>query len=95
MTIKFLDRAGTHSVASAPDNARFSLRNSGSSGYMVIAEYQQERKNSSGKAVTLNETEVFSGTLDKSTAEKCIDKIYEQLEAKESFCDLTDIQGEE
>ncbi|MCY3743648.1 MAG: hypothetical protein OXH00_21755 [Candidatus Poribacteria bacterium] len=91
MTIKFLDRNSSQSVASAPDDAQFSLRSrSDSDSYTVIAEYKEQGTKSMVNAVT-----IFSGSLDQATANKCIDKIYEHLLAKETFCDLTGIQGEE
>ena len=88
MTIKFLDGNGSQKIASAPEDATFGLRER-ESGCMIIAEYKEQGSKSMRNAVT-----IFSGPLDKATADECIDEIYKHLMEKEKFCDLTNIQRE-
>ena len=49
-------------------------------------------KRTSGQFFILASGTALAEPLDKDTADKCIDKIYEQLKAKETACDLVRIQ---
>ena len=52
-------------------------------------------KRESGEFFILANRTALAEPLDKDAADKCIDKIYEQLKAKETACDLVPIQKEE
>ena len=87
MRIKFVDKNGSLEVVNVEDDADFSVKES-ADGTFYIQVFKSPHTNQSGK---LYQKEVALSS-DKVTADKCIERIYDQLNAKKDFCDLSEVQ---
>lgn len=86
MLIKSIDEKGNRAVGNYPDDSNFIIEQD-REGLCYIAAHLPRPV----PPQTLPVQRVVSA-LDKKTANRCIDKIYDQLKSKEKDCDLTVIQ---
>ncbi len=86
MTIKYIDKNGSQCVANIPEDATYKVQEDSDKTFHVYADIPHARLKSMSPHTKLAES------LDKSIADKCIEKIYNQLIEKKDFCDLVDIQ---
>ena len=86
MTIKYIDKNGSQSVANIPDDATYKVEKNSDETFHVYADIPHARLKELSPHTRLAET------LDKTTADKCIEEIYNQLMEKKEYCDLVPIQ---
>ncbi len=86
MRIKYVDKNGSLETVYVEDDADFSVKEK--SGKFYIQAFKSPHTNQSGK---LYRKEIALSS-DKATANKCLEKIDDQLNANKSFCDLAEIQ---
>ena len=86
MTIKFVDKNGSLKVVTIPDGADYQLEQDDDGTYSLYANIPRT------KAVRMMPRKILAESLDKATADKCIERIYDQVIAKKDFCDLAEIQ---
>ena len=87
MIIKFVDKHGSLMVVTVDDDADFNVDTRDDGTYYIVA-YKSPH---TSKSRTLYR-KVLAESLDKTTADKCIEQIFEAIVAKETSCDLVDIQ---
>ena len=86
MIIKFIDKEGSLRVVTVQDDADFKVRSNEAGMHDIYAKLpRQLRRTPEIKLAEL---------LDKETADKCIERICDQLIAKKDFCDLAEIQSD-
>ena len=86
MRIKYVDNNGSLTTEYFEDDADFSVQESDGKFYIQV--YKSPHTNQSGKLYR----KVIALSSDKAIANKCIERIDDQLNDNKSFCDLVDIQ---
>lgn len=87
MTIKFVDKNGSLSVKNIDDDADLSVYEN-NDGTFDIECHKSAHTSKAGKLYR----KVIVLETDKATADKCVERIYDQVIAKKDFCDLVEIQ---
>lgn len=87
MTIKYVDKNGSLKVVTVEDDAEFSVKESADGTYYIFA-----FKSAHARGSRTRTQSTLAELLDKTTADKCINAIYDQLIAKKDYCDLSEIQ---
>ena len=87
MRIKYVDKNGSLKTEHFDDDADFSVLGE-SDGTIKIEAYKSAHTNKSGMLYR----KILTLASGKTTANKCIDRIHDQLIAKKDFCDLAEIQ---
>ena len=86
MTIKFVDKNGSLKVVTIPDGADYQVSEDDDGTYSIYANIPRI------KAVRMMPQRTLAESLDKTTADKCINKIYDQVIANKDYCDLSEVQ---
>lgn len=88
MRIKYVDKDGSQCVATVPgDDVDYNVGKDEDGTFYVYADIPHARlKRQPPK-------KILAELLDKSTADKCIVEIYNQLKENNTFCDLVGIQS--
>ena len=86
MTIKFVDKNGSLKVVTVPDESDFDVKSIEDGSFCIYSQVPGVK----GSRMRRNKT--LAESLDKVTADKCIQKIYDQLIEKRDYCDLAEIQ---
>lgn len=86
MTIKFVDKNGSLKVVTVPDESDFDVKESEDGTFHIYSHVPGLR----GSRMRTNRT--LAESLDKVIADKCIERIYDQLIAKKDYCDLAELQ---
>lgn len=87
MNIKFIDKEGSQSVATIPEgDIDYKTGKDPEETFYVYAKIPHARLRHQPSEKRLAES------LDKATADKCIEEIYNQLTNNNNYCDLVPIQ---
>ena len=87
MTIKYVDKNGSLKVVTVEDDAEFSVKESDDGTFYIYA-----FKSAHARGSRMRTQKTLAELLDKATADKCIERIYDQVIAKKDYCDLAEIQ---